>query len=285
MSPQVHVPCYGLPKIQKTNTPLRPIVSSRDSVTYGIAKVLAKILKPLVGKSLHHVHSTKDFMERVSKVTLQPGECFCSYDVTALFTSVPVDPALIIIQGLLEQDTSLQKRTVLLVQNIKQLLGFCLHNTYFSFQGQFYEQVKVAAMGSLVSPILANLYIKHFERTALKTATTTPRLWLRYVDDIFVIQQEEHKQNFLEHINNVDPAIKFTVENNKKDGAIPNVDTTVKPQSDNTLSLTVYRKPMHTDQYLQWDSHHHLADKYSVISTIIHRATTVCTQQNSLTKK
>ena len=40
----------GLPKIHKTGTYLRPIVSSRDSVTYGVTKVLAKVLKPLVRK-------------------------------------------------------------------------------------------------------------------------------------------------------------------------------------------------------------------------------------------
>ena len=49
----------------------------------------------------------------------------------------------------------------------------------------------------------------------------TPRMWLRYVDDPFVIQKEDHKQNFFEHINSVDPAINFTVEDNKEDGAIP----------------------------------------------------------------
>ena len=42
---------YGLPKIHKEDTLLRPIVSSHGSVTYGVAKVLTKILKPLVGKS------------------------------------------------------------------------------------------------------------------------------------------------------------------------------------------------------------------------------------------
>ena len=108
---------YGLPKINKFNTP-RSIVSSRGSATYGVAKFLAKILKPLEGKSPLHVHSTKDFVQRVGKVTLQPGECLCSYDVTALFTSVPVDPALNIIKGLQEQDTPLHNRTVLSVQNI-----------------------------------------------------------------------------------------------------------------------------------------------------------------------
>ena len=71
--------------------------------------------------------------------------------------------------------------------------------------------------------------MEQFERTALSSATTTPRLWLRYVDDTFVIQQEGHKQNFLVHIDNVDPAINFTVESN--------LDTIVKLEADNTHLL------------------------------------------------
>ena len=73
---------------------------------------------------------------------------------------------------------------------------------------------------------------------------------------------------FLEHINKVDLAVKFTVEGNQENRAIPFLDTLVKPEADNTLSITVYRKPIHPDQYLQWDSHHNLVAKYSVITTL-----------------
>ena len=123
-----------------------------------MAKVLTKILKPLVGKPPCCVHSTQDYVERASKVTLMPGECLSSYDVTAPFTSVPVDPALDVIKNLLEKDSTLKERTVLPVKDIILLLEFCLKNTYFSFQGQYYQQVEGAAMGSL-SPIVANLYM------------------------------------------------------------------------------------------------------------------------------
>ena len=163
---------YGLPKIHKTETPLRPIVSSCGSVTYGVAKELAKILKPLVGKSPHHVNSTQDFVEQAKHITLAPGECLSSYDVSALFTSVPVDPALNIIKDLLEKDHTLNERTVMEVSDIILLLGFCLKNTCFSFQDQFYEQVEGAAMGSPVSPIVANLYMEYLEQKALSTAPT-----------------------------------------------------------------------------------------------------------------
>ena len=72
------------------------------------------------------------------------------------------------------------------------------------------------------------------------------------------------------------------MEDNKEDGSIPFLDTIVKPEADGTLSITVYRKPTHTDQYLQWDSHHHLSAKYSVIHTLSHRAFTVCSKPELL---
>ena len=123
---------YGLPKIHKPGTPLRSTLSNHGSVTYEVAEVLTKILKPLVGKSPHHVHSTQDFVEQTNKVILMPGECLSSYDVTALFTSVPVDPALGIIKDHLGKDSTLKERTVLPVKDIILLLEFCLKNTFLS---------------------------------------------------------------------------------------------------------------------------------------------------------
>ena len=104
---------------------------------------------------------------------LLPGECLSSYDVTALITSVPVEPALDIIKDLLQQDNTLKERTVLPVKDIILLLEFCLHNTYFSFQGQFYEQLEGAGIGSPIIPIVAKLYMEKFEQRALSTATHT----------------------------------------------------------------------------------------------------------------
>ena len=90
-------------------------MSSLRSGPCGVAKELAKILKPLVGTSPHHINSTQDFVEQVKHITLAPGECLSSYDVSALFTPVPVDPALNIIKDLLEKDHTLKERAVLAV--------------------------------------------------------------------------------------------------------------------------------------------------------------------------
>ena len=63
---------------------------------------------------------------------------------------------------------------------------------------------------------------------------------------------------------------------------MPFLDTLVIPRSDDRLDTTVYRKPTHTDLYLQWDSHHTIAAKYSVVNTLHHWAMTVCSNKQLL---
>ena len=62
---------YGSPKIHKTGTPLRPIVSSRGSATY---EVLSKVLKPLVGKA-PIMYKVQVAVNKAKKITLQLEEC------------------------------------------------------------------------------------------------------------------------------------------------------------------------------------------------------------------
>ena len=93
--------CY--PKFSKEN-PLRPIFSSRGSLNYEVAKELSRILRPLVGKSPHHIKNIGDFAQKIKGIALKPGECITLYDVSALFTSVPIEPAINIIRRKLELD-------------------------------------------------------------------------------------------------------------------------------------------------------------------------------------
>ena len=95
-------------------------------------KGLSKILKPLVGKVPQHINITHDFVEQVKQLSLEPGECLSSYDVSALFTSVPADPALGVIKDLLEKDTTLKDRTVLPVKDIILSIGI-LSQKHISF--------------------------------------------------------------------------------------------------------------------------------------------------------
>ena len=181
------------------------------------------------------------------------------------------------------KDNTLPQRTSMSIQQITSLQEFCLSHTYFLFQGK-HEQVQGAAMGSPISPLIANIFMEEFEVKALSSFPHPPSLWLRFGDDTFVINKAEHSQELLQHINNQDPHIQFTVEPTQQ-GSLPFLDTLITIQPDNTLSTTVYRKPTHTDQYLHWDSNHHITAKQSVFNTLAHRAKTVSSTQDSLDKE
>ena len=263
---------YGLPKIHKEGTPLRPIVSSIGAVIYSTSKELARILKPLVGKSPHHICNNQDFIQHLKGITLGPDEVMVSYDVRALLTSVPIQPALEVLEKLLKEDQDLQKRTTMSTKHIMDLLEFCLRSTYFTHRGKFYKQVEGAALGSPISPIVANLFMENFEIRALQSSPNPPLLWKRFVDDTFVILKKAHKEEFLTHINSVDNNIQFTTEEPGPDGSLPFLDILISPDKDGRLETSVYRKPTHMDQYLQWDSHHPISSKYGVVGILYHRA-------------
>ena len=264
---------------------MRPIISSRGSISYEVAKELARILKPLVGSSTHHIKNTGDFIQQIKEVKLQADDIITSYDVSALFTSVPIEAATKIIQRKLELDQQLHLRTNMKVEHITSLLEFCLKTTYFQFQGSFYEQINGAAMGSPISPIVANLFMEEFEVRAIETAKNPPKMWKRYVDDTCVILSSAIKEEFFQHINSIDPRTQLTSKEAKPDGSIPFLDCLVTPQTDGSINTAVYRKPTHTYMYLHWDGYHHLAAKYNVINTLRHRAKTVCTTKQILKKK
>ena len=148
----------------------------------------------------------------MKKLKVEEDEELRSYDVSALFTSVPVDKALVVIKRKLEEDTTLHKRTPLSPEDITTLLEKCLRCTYFLYRGEYYLQIHGAAMGSPVSPIVCNLYMEDFERRALTGIPDPPRWWKRYVDDTYTVLKKSQSQTFTDFLNTVDDDIKWTTE-------------------------------------------------------------------------
>ena len=152
-----------------------------------------------------------------------------SFDVVSLFTRVPVDDALLVIARLLQEDTTLTGRTSIPPNDLCALIQLCLEATYFHFRGTFYQQVQGAAMGSPLSPIVANLFMEDFERRALLTSPCMPRLWIRYVDDVFAVwpQKDRTLKDFHLHLNKQHPSIQFTMEE-EDDNKIAFLDVLVR---------------------------------------------------------
>ena len=200
-------------------------------------------------------------MDELRKWRLDEEDLMVSFDVKSLFTNVPIDDVLIILMEKLQDDETLilGDRTTMdpSCTCICYLTELCLRSTYFAFQGQIFKQLKGTAMGSPLSPVVANIFMEDFETTALMTADHQPTIWKRYVDDTFVIiwpHGREKLEYFLHHINHLHKAsITFTVEV-EEDHKIAFLDIQII-RNNSTLETLVYHKPTHTNQYLNFRSH------------------------------
>ena len=141
-------------------------------------------------------------------------------------------------------------------------------------------------MGSPLSPVLAKIFTEHFEQIALANSTYVPKLWNRFVDDIFAIWSygKEHLDTFLNYLNNIHPSIKFTIQPEDDKHSLSFLDIALTRNHDGTLNHAVFRKPTHTDRYLNYRLFHHPAIKSSVCKTLVNRAYNVCDKE-SITKE
>jgi hypothetical protein len=98
-------------------------------------------------------------------------------------------------------------------------------------------------------------------------------MWKRYVDDTYVVwpHGRESLNGLFNHLNSQSESIKFTMELEENNN-IPFLDILISKKNNGVLSHQVYRKKTHTDQYLHANSHHHPAQKFGVINTLVTQA-------------
>ena len=88
---------------------------------------------------------------------MKANEIFLSLDVVSLFIMIPIEESIKVVEDLTYPKTS-------------KLVSLCLNTTFFSFLGELYEHTCGVAMGSPLSPIIANLFMENFEQKSLNSA-------------------------------------------------------------------------------------------------------------------
>ena len=275
-------PCfYGLPKIHKPAIPIRPIVSYSGTPLYNLSKHIAGILSKYITKEGRHSENSKQFSEYVRDQSIEDDEMLVSFDVTSLYTNVPIKDTLEIIKNLLENDADLQLKTKIPSTNLLNIAEFLLTKTWFLFNGEFYSQTDGVAMGGPTSSVVAEIYMQDHDKRLLTTFNSPPKCYERFVDDTFSIIKRSLLDAFFNYMNSLHPKIQFTIEE-ESNGTLPFLDTLLKRNIDGTISVQVYRKPTHTDQYLNFESNHPHKTKESVITALFKRAKDIVSDLNDL---
>ena len=157
---------YGLPKTHKVKLAMRPILSATQTYNYALAKWPDVKLKPL---AINHytITDTFEFVNEVNALTLNDGDVLVSYDVSSLFTNVPLDETIhILADKAFANDWFNETHHLnLSKQDLVDLLEGATKDQLFLFNGQLYEQTDGVAMGSPLGPLLANVFMCSIEET------------------------------------------------------------------------------------------------------------------------
>ena len=109
---------------------------------------------------------------------------------------------------------------------------------------------------------------------ALGSTSLKPSMWLRYVDDTFILWPHLHDvQILLDHVNSIRPSIQFTLEK-EQDNKLLFLDVLVT-HTEQGFRSSMYRKHTFTGQYHNFNSHHPYTEKKGIVRSWQHRAKTI----------
>ena len=251
---------YILPKIHKScddTLPIgyqgRPIVSACNLHTDHVSKYIDYILKPHMQSLPSYVKDTTDFITKLKQFQVTSQKTYLvTLDVSSLYTNIPHEDGIEACQYFLENNG--HSSGSLSIDNVCSLIELVLKNNYFKFNNICYRQRKGTAMGSSMAPAYASLFMGKFEMDFMKICSEKPTLWLRFLDDIFMVWTHslDKLHEFIKCLNNFHPYIKFTYDISETKVSFLDVDILLQ---NNYISISIHIKSTNIHQQL---SIHHV---------------------------
>ena len=244
---------YGLAKVHKNEIPLRPVLSMPGSAYFKIAVQVSEWL--FIVEECKINSSTKVIADSLQHINLNNDREIIRFDVSSLYTNVPVSEAISNCTNLLFSGR--YKQTPVDKETFRTLLSVCSQNIIMLTNDDYYQQIDGLAIGSLPAPMLANGWISKFNKTI-----KGDELFSRYMDDVLRDIAKNEIEKVLLDINNLHPLLKLTMERK--------------------LKYTWYTKP--TDTGLTMNFYSLASEKYnrSVVSGMIHIIIRPCSTWESV---
>ena len=193
---------YGLPKTHKPALAMHPILSATDTYNFKLAKWLDEKLKP-ISINEFTISDPLRFSKELRKNRNVEGEILVSYNVSSLFTNVPVDETIeILVQKAFHEEWFNNDYNLALIESdLRALFNIAVKNQFFQLDGKLYEQIDGVPMGSPLGPLMANTFMRSIEEK-LVSGTVMPSFYHRFVDDTITSQRNlTTAEDFLDTLN------------------------------------------------------------------------------------
>ena len=246
-----------LPKLHKSqwSTPLmppgRPIIADVKTDSSGVSRLIDHFLFPLVRKLRSFLLDSGHLIAILRAHSLQPHSLLCTMDVRSLYTNVPIEEGISRVRRAFLRNPDPRRPDDVILS----FLRLCLTHNDFVFDQRHWVQTKGVAMGKAFGGAFACLYLAEWE-TAAYNDTLSPRLFVRFQDDIFMLWDhgEAELLRFHRRLNLLDPHIQTDLSFNHD--AIRFLDLLIYRATDDSFGYRVGFKDTDCHNLLPRDSHH-----------------------------
>jgi hypothetical protein len=241
---------YTLTKIHKANPVGRPIISGCEGPTERISSFVDSLLQHIATLQNSYLKDTTDFINFLEDTEVPENTILVSMDVTSLYTNIPQEEGITTVCNAYERFHN--NKPPIPTHFLRDMLRLILKENSFQFNGKNYLQIHGTAMGTKMAVSFANLFMSAVETEILNESTEKPRVWKRYIDDVFSLWNIsiEDINGFIEQANRHHPTIKFTAEISDKETIF--LDTRVykgdRFRDTSILDMRTHYKPTETFQ-------------------------------------
>ena len=223
-----------------------------------------------------YIKDTNDFVNKIKNLKIPIDALLISLDVESMYTNIDLKNGLDAVSSAFENHEKTE-----IFYSVLKLLELSLKNNDFEFNDNFFLQIRGTSMGKKFAPHYADIFMAKFERDALEKCPLKPLIYLRYLDDIFIVWTHGEKAfaEFLTIFNSHQPPIKFKAEIHNN--SIDFLDTTIFkcPEKFDTLLTKVYFKPTDSHQLLFKTSFHPKHTFKGVLKSQIIRFYRICSRE------
>lgn len=273
---------YTLPKIHKNlqKPPGRPIVAGIGSLTASMSTFVDHFIRPLAEAAPSFIKDTGHLLSVIDTVNPLPADeiILVTFDVNALYTSIPHDEGLEALEHFLSKRATSQNPSTNCILEFAKLILTC---NYFLFQDGWFLQKRGVAMGSPFAPSFANIYMRLFEEKHIQVNNRFTQhliLWKRYIDDVVALWRGsiDDLKDFFTYLNNCTECLTFSMDFDST--RISFLDVWIIREND-TLYTDLFTKPTARNSLLRADSCHPLPLKNSLPYSQFCRVKRICSKE------
>lgn len=203
----------------------------------------------MVADDTINIRNSRQLIDKLRNVVLDENDIIVSFDAVSLFTRIPVLLAIKIID---ERWPDIEKYTSIKKDSFIEATKFCLESGYCNYNNSSYAQVQGVAMGSPLSPIIAEFVLDKLFRTIRDNFEV--KFLTKYVDGSICIVNKDFVDAIFDTMNNFHPRLKFTCEKEDENGSINFLDVTIIKNELCNFYFKHYRKPTHSGRIINYHS-------------------------------